>query len=78
MKTALSPVNVTFQSDNLTAVTLYRVAELGQFVETSLVLKPGRYIVAGTRLGYRDVRVEFTITGEPLDAPIVVRCDVPI
>ena len=41
MKTALSPVNVTFQSDNLTAVTLYRVAELGQFVETSLVLKPG-------------------------------------
>ena len=41
-------------------------------------LRPGKYVVAGTRSGYRDVRVEFTVTGEPLDKPIVVRCQEPI
>jgi tetratricopeptide (TPR) repeat protein len=74
MKLALSPVNVVFESDNQTMVTVYRVAELGQFQQTSLVLKPGRYIAAGTRVGFRDVQVEFTITGEPLIEPIIVRC----
>ena len=74
MKLALLPVNVVFESDNLTMVTVYRVAKLGQFQQTSLVLKPGRYIAAGTRAGFRDVQVEFTITGEPLNEPIVVRC----
>ena len=74
MKLALSPVNVVFESDNKTTVTVFRVAKLGQFQQTSLVLKPGRYIAAGTRAGFRDVQVEFTITGEPLDEPIIVRC----
>ena len=74
MKLALTPINVVFESDNQTMVTVYRVAELGQFQQTSLVLKPGRYIAAGTRIGFRDVQVEFTITGEPLNEPIIVRC----
>ncbi len=78
MKRALTSVNVVFQSDNLTEVTLFRVAQLGQFEQTSLSLKPGRYIIAGTRRGFRDVRVEFTVTGEPLDEPIVVSCQEPI
>jgi tetratricopeptide (TPR) repeat protein len=78
LKAAVSSVNVVFQSDNLTKVTLYRVAELGQFEQTTLKLRPGRYIAAGTRQGFRDVRVEFTITGEPLDEPIVIRCIEPI
>lgn len=78
LERATSPVNVTFQSDNQTHVVLYRVAELGQFDRTSMRLRPGRYVAAGTRSGYRDVRVEFTITGEPLDEPIVVRCEEPI
>jgi tetratricopeptide (TPR) repeat protein len=71
---AVTSVEVKFQSDNLTQVTLFRVAQLGQFERTSLTLKPGKYIAAGTRQGYRDVRVEFSVTGEPLDAPIVVSC----
>ena len=78
LQAAVSPVNVVFQSDNLTDVTLYRVAELGRFEQTSVVLKPGHYVAAGKRMGFRDVRVEFTITGEPLGAPIVVRCVEPI
>lgn len=78
LERATSPVNVTFRSDNQTHVVLYRVAELGRFEQTSLTLRPGRYVAAGTRTGYRDVRVEFTITGEPLDQPIEVRCEEPI
>jgi tetratricopeptide (TPR) repeat protein len=68
-------VNVELRSNNLTEVTLFRVAELGTFENTSLQLRPGRYIAAGTRLGFRDVRVEFTISGEPLDQPIWVSCE---
>ena len=68
-------VNVELRSNNLTEVTLFRVAELGTFENTSLQLRPGRYIAAGTRLGFRDVRVEFTISGESLDQPIWVSCE---
>ena len=75
---ANSPVNVEFRSDNQTHVVIYRVAELGQFEQVSMQLRPGKYVVAGTRSGYRDVRVEFTVTGKPLDEPIVVRCEEPI
>lgn len=78
LQRATSAVNVVFRSDNQTHVVLYRVAELGQFEQTSMKLRPGRYVAAGTRKGYRDVRVEFTITGDPMDQPIVVRCEEPV
>lgn len=72
---ATSPVEVMFQSDNQTHVTLFRVADLGRFEHTAVTLRPGRYVAAGTRSGFRDVRVEFTVTGQPLAQPIVVRCE---
>lgn len=75
---AQSPVKVVFESDNQTHVTLFRVRELGQFEQTTVTLRPGRYVAGGRRQGYRDVQVEFTITGEALDEPIVVRCEEPI
>jgi tetratricopeptide (TPR) repeat protein len=78
LQIANSPVDVVFRSDNQTHVILFRVAELGQFEQVSMKLRPGKYVAAGTRGGYRDVRVEFTVTGEPLEAPIVVRCEEPV
>ncbi len=78
LERALTAVDVVFQSDNLTVVTLFRVAQLGQFEQTSLTLMPGKYVVGGQRQGFRDVRVEFSVTGEPLDGPIVVSCKEPI
>jgi len=78
LKIANSPVDVVFRSDNQTHVVLFRVADLGQFEQVSMKLRPGRYVVAGTRGGYRDVRVEFTVTGEPLEQPIVVQCQEPV
>ena len=78
LDSALLPVSVVFQSDNLTSVTLFRVAEMGRFEQRSLNLKPGRYVAGGTRAGFRDVRIEFSVTGEPVVEPIVVRCIEPI
>jgi len=78
LKIANSPVDVVFRSDNQTHVVLFRVADLGQFEQVSMKLRPGKYVASGTRGGFRDVRVEFTITGEPLDGPIVVRCEEPV
>jgi tetratricopeptide (TPR) repeat protein len=75
---ANSPVEVVFRSDNQTHVVLFRVADLGQFEQVSMKLRPGKYVAAGSRGGYRDVRIEFTVTGEPLDGPIVVRCEEPV
>jgi tetratricopeptide (TPR) repeat protein len=73
-----TPVDVVFQSDALTDVTLYRVSKLGFFEQKTLTLKAGSYTVAGSRKGFRDVRVNFTVNGEPLERPIVVRCTEPI
>jgi hypothetical protein len=78
LKIANSPVDVVFRSDNQTHVVLFRVAELGQFDQLSLKLRPGKYVVAGTRSGYRDVRVEFTVSGKPREQAIIVRCEEPI
>ncbi|HBX36538.1 MAG TPA: hypothetical protein DEG76_04255 [Pseudohongiella sp.] len=52
---------VTLVSDNATAVTIYQIGELGTFQQTSVMLRPGRYVAVGTRPGYRDVRQEFVV-----------------
>lgn len=75
---ASSPVNVVFHSDNQTHVVLFRVAELGQFDQVSMKLRPGKYVAAGTRRGFRDVRVEFIVTGEEPQQQVVVRCEEPV
>jgi tetratricopeptide (TPR) repeat protein len=78
LRLAAQPVPVSVVSDNATEVTVYRVGRLGAFDTHQLSLKPGRYTAVGTRVGYRDVRVEFTIMpGEPV-APVTVRCEEPI
>jgi hypothetical protein len=75
IKASQTPVEVALTSDSITNVTLFRVARLGSFEQTSVSLKPGRYIAAGTRTGYRDVRIEFTVTDKGFDAPITISCN---
>lgn len=78
LKLANSPVDVVIRSDNQTHVVLFRVADLGRFEQRSLQLRPGRYVASGTRSGFRDVRVEFTVTGREKQEQIVVRCEEPV
>ena len=75
LKASQTPIQVVLTSNSNTDVTLFRVAKLGAFDKTAVSLKPGRYIVAGTRMGFRDVRVEFTVTDQGLDEPIRVSCN---
>jgi tetratricopeptide (TPR) repeat protein len=71
---AETPVRVELQSDNLTDVTLYKVARFGRFASRDLELLPGTYVAVGKRSGYRDVRVEFTLVAGGDPAPIAIRC----
>src|SRR5690554_670332 len=69
------PVPLTLVSDNQTEVTIYQVGRLGTFDETSVELRPGRYVAVGTRPGYRDVREEFVVGfGSELES-VTIRCD---
>jgi tetratricopeptide (TPR) repeat protein len=75
IKSSQTPIEVALNSDRNTQVTLFKVARLGTFDKTKVSLKPGRYIAAGTRSGYRDVRVEFTVTDKGFDTPITISCN---
>jgi eukaryotic-like serine/threonine-protein kinase len=75
---AATPVDVTLRSDNLTSVTVYRVGELGNFSQRALQLKPGRYVVVGTRSGYRDVRRELNISPGNSPQALLIQCVDPI
>jgi tetratricopeptide (TPR) repeat protein len=75
---AAIPVDVTFESDGVTDVVIYKVGKLGAFASKTLSLKPGSYVAVGTRQGYRDVRRSFRVAGGA-PAPVVnLRCEEPI
>jgi hypothetical protein len=75
---ARTPVSVTLTSDNATEVNLYRVGRQGKFTSRQVTLRPGHYVVVGTRPGYRDVRVEFTLTAGGTAPTVQVQCTEPI
>lgn len=74
LEIASQPVAVALRSDGLTTVTVYKVARLGEFSEQRLSLRPGTYTAVGTRLGYRDVRRQFTVTGGGVRNPVTIVC----
>jgi tetratricopeptide (TPR) repeat protein len=74
---ATTPWPVRIISDKLTNVTLFRVGKLGLFDQLTLNLKPGKYVASGSRSGYRDVRVEFQVSGSG-QTQVTVRCNEPI
>ena len=72
LKNADAEVKVEFTSDALTDISLSREGtrklSLGKFSVRRLSLKPGRYVLSGSRLGYRDVRlsIELRANGQAL------------
>jgi tetratricopeptide (TPR) repeat protein len=57
-----TPVPVRFTSDAETEVRILRLAAQWEpFAERTVDLLPGDYIAVGSRLGYRNVRVPFTV-----------------
>jgi hypothetical protein len=78
LRIARTPVQVSFESDNLTEVTVFKVGRLGSFATRTLELRPGLYTAVGSRPGYRDVRRNFRVGPGGEAAPVVVRCEEPI
>ena len=72
---AAQPVTVQLQSDNLTSVVIYKVGDLGTFTTRTVDLRPGVYVIVGTRDGYRDVRRRVVIPAGGSAEPITVRCE---
>jgi tetratricopeptide (TPR) repeat protein len=72
------PVRIALESDGLTSIAIQRVGALGSFARQEVELKPGRYVVVGTRAGYRDVRREILVAPGQAPAPVQVRCVDPI
>ncbi|MCC5846480.1 MAG: hypothetical protein JJU29_00180 [Verrucomicrobia bacterium] len=58
-----TPIPIRIRSDGETEVTILRNQPFPfpPFVEKNHELLPGNYVAVGTRLGYRDVRVPFTV-----------------
>jgi len=75
LQDAITPVIVTFSSDNLSQVMLYKVAQLGNFATRQLELKPGNYVLVASREGYRDVRKEFTVTPRSQSMHMTIQCE---
>ena len=71
--TASEPVSVTLVSDNATQVTMSHVGNLGMFAEKRVSVRPGRYLVIGSRNGCRDVRKQVDVA--PDMSPVDIRCE---
>lgn len=78
LKRAATPVTIPLLSDNVTDVFVYKVGRLGNFMRREIQLRPGTYVVVGSRPGYRDVRKEFRVAPELETEPVVVQCEEPI
>lgn len=68
------PIRTIFESDGQTRIVVQRIGIFGTFTRKELQLKPGRYVVVGTREGFRDVRREINVTPSGSQLIIDVRC----
>jgi hypothetical protein len=73
--TAATEVAVRLLSDERTEVSVLRVGALGRFREKALTLRPGSYVVVGTRPGYRDSRHTLVVPPGRSPQPLTVRCE---
>ena len=69
---ARDPVPVTLTSDSMTEVTLSQIGALGKFNRREVHLRPGRYVLIGSRDGRRDVRRQLDVTPEM--PPVEISC----
>ena len=66
------PVALVIDSDNQTEVMVQKVGFIGTFLRNELMLRPGRYVIVGSRDGYRDVREEIVLAHD--SGPVEIRC----
>jgi serine/threonine protein kinase len=72
------PVRLSLVSDNSTRIEISSIGSFGAFSRRDIELRPGKYIVVGTRTGFRDVRREITVAPGQDIQTIRVTCSEPI
>ncbi len=75
LTTMATPQKLDVISDGLTSVTVERVGSLGKIEKISIELKPGKYVLRGSRQGYRDVRMEIDIAPDSPRNSYAIICD---
>ena len=83
LNSSVAVIKVNFMSDAQTEISLTKEGtqkiSLGRFTSKKLALKPGRYVLSGVRIGYRDVRreIELSPNGNSVQS-FNISCDEPI
>lgn len=75
LRQANQSIPVIVRSDGATEVVLVRHSKLGQLVSTELSLRPGQYTLRGSRLGYQDVIVTFTVEPDSEAVEHFIACE---
>jgi tetratricopeptide (TPR) repeat protein len=72
---AQTPVTIELHSDGLTDVVIYHVGRPGRFMQQQIELRPGTYILLGSRPGYRDVRKQIEVRPQMVPKVVRIRCE---
>ena len=67
-------VSVTIDSDGLTDLVLIRHSNIGTTLRYQARLRPGKYTLRGTRVGYRDILVNFEVKPEDANLRVFAAC----
>jgi hypothetical protein len=71
-------VSVTIESDGLTDLVLIRHSNIGATQRYQARLRSGKYTVRGTRVGFRDILVNFEVNPDDSDLRVFAACREPI
>ena len=61
IKIASIPMKVILESDELTEITIFKVAQIGSFQQKMVSLRPGIYTARGSRKGFMDETIRFRV-----------------
>jgi hypothetical protein len=67
-------ISLTIKSDNETDVIIFKVAKFGKIKEKIIQLRPGKYTIVGSKMGYRDYRKIINVTASDQNIMINVLC----
>ena len=75
IRIALIPVDVIFESDELTEVTIFKVDQMGTFQQKIVPLRPGIYTARGSRKGFKDETIRFRVGPNKQNQRVRIICN---
>ena len=75
IQVALIPIDVIFESDELTEVTIFKVDQMGTFLQRIVSLRPGIYTARGSRRGFKDETIRFRVAPNQQNQRIRIVCN---